>query len=177
MGPRVRMGVPGRGGVGWGKQRGAEKRPGRCAPRCSPHKDQTRSSPHPGQSGSIITTTSPFSTHRHTLVPRDNVSGGVPFRVSHVQTRAGRVREHVEGVELGLARVEFVELGGAKRLVGLPERPPPTLNRRERVRRRLGGLDRRFCRRRTCSRVPVPKRPDGRRQQPLFRVVARGLEH
>ncbi len=43
----------------------------------------------------------------HAFVARDDVSGGVTFGMSDVQTRAARIRKHVEDVKFRLRRIEI----------------------------------------------------------------------
>ncbi len=58
----------------------------------------------------------------HALVARDDIGGGVTFRVPYVQPRATRIWEHVEHVVLRPVARWLVRC--AKRLISLPERLP-----------------------------------------------------
>ena len=65
----------------------------------------------------------------HSFVAAEDIGGGVALGVADVQTRAGRVGEHVEDVEL-----RFIgEVFGAEGAVGLPVRLPLRLDFAERV--------------------------------------------
>src|SRR3984893_13255022 len=44
----------------------------------------------------------------HSFVTRDNVGGGVTFRVPDVQASAARIRKHIEHVEFPFARIEIL---------------------------------------------------------------------
>src|SRR5205814_120902 len=62
----------------------------------------------------------------HPFVARDDVGGGVTFRMSHVQTRATRIRKHVEDVKFRFRRIEtfLAGIGRVKQLLLVPEALP-----------------------------------------------------
>ena len=71
-----------------------------------------------------------------TLVARDDIGGGVTFRMSDVQTRAARVGEHVEDIELRFGGIE-VRFAGVRRMKGarfVPDGLPLRLEAIERIR-------------------------------------------
>ena len=67
----------------------------------------------------------------HALVAADDVGGDVTQRVTDVQTDAGRVREHVQHVELRLVGIEAVVAGveGGEGAVLFPALLPLGLDR------------------------------------------------
>ena len=70
------------------------------------------------------------------LVARDDVGGGVTFGMADVESRAARVGEHVEHVELRLTRIEvrFAGIGRVKCAGLIPDRLPLRLQAIERIR-------------------------------------------
>src|SRR5439155_19093845 len=72
----------------------------------------------------------------HPFVSRDDVGGGVTFRVSDVQPGAARIREHVEDVKFRLGRIEIflAWISRMKKLPLLPDRLPFWLDLIERIR-------------------------------------------
>ena len=73
----------------------------------------------------------------HPLVAREDVGGGVAFRMADVQARPARIREHVEDVKLGTGdrrrRTGGRPVVGAEGFVRLPVALPLRLNEVERV--------------------------------------------
>src|SRR5688572_31305280 len=81
-----------------------------------------------------------------TPVTCEDISGGVAFRVPHVQTRAARVREHIEDIVFwrqlfmtvsareGVLRRDFVtRIKGAKRLLLIPKLLPSGFDQVKRI--------------------------------------------
>src|SRR5436190_289396 len=64
------------------------------------------------------------------FVARDDVGGGITFRMADMQTGAARVGEHVEDVELRFGRIEFLfaRIGRVKRARFVPDRLPLRLD-------------------------------------------------
>mmetsp|Transcript_10761 Transcript_10761/g.26120 ORF Transcript_10761/g.26120 Transcript_10761/m.26120 type:complete len:457 (+) Transcript_10761:323-1693(+) len=96
----------------------------------------------------------------HLLVPRHDVCGRVPLRVSDVQAGSGRVREHVQGVEFGLGHVAVGV--GAERLPLFPRGLPLLLELGERV---PSALSRRGIRR--CLLNGTAHHPQAVRAEPV----------
>ena len=72
----------------------------------------------------------------HSLVTREDIRGGVAFRVSDVQPGTARIREHVEDVKFRLGRIEIflAWISRMKKLPLLPDRLPFWLDLIERIR-------------------------------------------
>src|SRR4029434_2398418 len=64
-----------------------------------------------------------------TLVPAQDVGGGVALRMADVQPRAAGIWGHVDAEEFGLVRVEapLAGIDSAERLIALPARLPARL--------------------------------------------------
>src|SRR6266513_493534 len=62
----------------------------------------------------------------HPFVARDDVGGGVTFRMSHMQTGAARIRKHVEDVKFRFRRIEIflARIGRMKQLPLIPKALP-----------------------------------------------------
>src|SRR6202140_1020110 len=62
----------------------------------------------------------------HPLVTRDDIGGGVTFRMSDMQTRAARIRKHVEDVKFRFAWIEIclARIGRVKCAAFIPDRLP-----------------------------------------------------
>src|SRR5947199_5110676 len=62
----------------------------------------------------------------HPFVARDDVGGGVTFRMSHVQTRAARIRKHVEDVTFRFRPIEtfLARIRRMKKLALIPKALP-----------------------------------------------------
>src|SRR5438067_9679571 len=62
----------------------------------------------------------------HPFVARDDVGGGVTFRMSHLQAGAARIRKHVEDVIFRFRRIEtfLARIGRMKQLLLVPEALP-----------------------------------------------------
>src|ERR1700730_5680738 len=97
----------------------------------------------PGLNGILLgRQTKRVPTHRmqnveaaDSLIARDNVGGGLPFRMSDVQSGAARIWEHIEHVELGLGRIEifFTRIRRMKKLALIPDLLPLRLDLIERI--------------------------------------------
>src|SRR6476469_8452239 len=64
------------------------------------------------------------------LIPGQNVGGGVTLGMPYMQSRAARIRKHIQDIELRLSGIEFWVSGimSVKRLFFLPDPLPFGLN-------------------------------------------------
>ena len=71
----------------------------------------------------------------HAFVARNDVGGGVAFRMTNVQPGPARVRKHVEHVEFWLRRIEtfLAGVGRVKKLALVPDGLPFRLDLVERI--------------------------------------------
>ena len=60
------------------------------------------------------------------FVTREDVGGGITFRMSYVQTGAARIRKHVENVKFRFRRIEIflARIGRVKQLPLIPKALP-----------------------------------------------------
>src|SRR5205085_10706390 len=70
-----------------------------------------------------------------TFISRNDVRGGVAFRMTNVQPRPARVRKHIEHVEFWLRRIEtfLARVGPVKKLALVPDGLPFRLDLVERI--------------------------------------------
>src|SRR5215475_16122508 len=71
-----------------------------------------------------------------TLIPRDDIGGRVPFRMTDVQPGSARIGKHIEDIELWLLSIEafLAGIGRVKKLAFVPDGTPLGLDLVERIR-------------------------------------------